>query len=275
MEVLALALTDPQLSVRWNAARDLARLGKSALPATAPLRNAVRSSDATTQLWARYALVVICDELDEHLADIVAALDDKAKVWPGMAAAAIGAIGPAAHSAVPQLIRDLIDPNPDNRWSAAGALARIGPDSADAVGPLAGRLKDEDEKVRWYAAWALCELGSVASEAVGPLIEALNDPDDDVRGYAARALGKLGAYAASAESALDKLTGDENPAVSSAATEALELLRHPGAIDTSQAPTGDRALRPMVKLSAGQDDDEVLRLRLGTAEPCSGRTDSA
>jgi HEAT repeat protein len=217
------ALSETKVSVRWNAARDLARLGPEAAPALPALEAALGSPDPTTALWARYAIAVISGNPTGHLDHFIRALTDK-KVFAGMAAAAIAGLGQVASPAVPALIQSLSSEHPDNRWSAACALANIGPHARDSVSALIRALEDQDEKVRWYAAWALAEIGPDSAPAVPALIERLNDFDDDVRGYAAMALGRIGPAARAGVPALAALKNDENGAVREEAETALSLI---------------------------------------------------
>jgi HEAT repeat protein len=221
--VLALALTDDQVSVRWNAAKDLAKLGPAAESALPALGKALSSDDSTTALWARHAIAKITGSPERHMPLLIAGLYNP-RIFPGMAAAALTGFGEAAVSAVPALTAKLADPHPDNRWSAACALASIGPAAEEAVSALASCLSDVDEKVRWYAAWALGEIGPASAPAVRALIERLNDFDDDVRGYSARALGKIGRASLPSLSSIRSLLQDENAAVREEAAAAIELI---------------------------------------------------
>lgn len=225
VDLLVRALSDPHVSVGWNASRELAKLGSSASGALPELSKALRSHDANKALWARFAVAKITNEVPKHLSAFIDALTDK-RVFPGMAAFALAGLGPDAANAVPNLIPLLADGNAENRWTAAGALAAIGSKSAAAVPDLIVALNDVDEKVRWYAAWALGEIGPAAAAAVPSLILALDDIDDDVIGYAARALGGIGGI--QAIPALEELLDADNDAVRDAASSALACIRAPG-----------------------------------------------
>lgn len=221
--LLTLALTDDQVSVRWNAAKDLAKLGPAASAALPALDAALSGDDSTTALWARHAIARITEQPVRHMPLLIAGLYNP-RIFPGMAAAALTGFGEIAAPAVPALIKKLSDTHPDNRWSAACALASIGTAADAAVPALITSLSDPDEKVRWYSAWALGEIGPAASPAVPALINRLNDFDDDVRGYSARALGKIGSAARESLPALNSLLRDDNGAVREEATAAICLI---------------------------------------------------
>jgi HEAT repeat protein len=223
VEILIRALKDSQVSVCWNAARDLARLGPDAAAALPALAETLRLADATSVLWARYAIAKITGNLPKHLPVFIEALTDW-RVFPGMAAAAIAGFGAEAKEAVPALIAALSDPHPDNRWSAVGALANIGQEAREAVPALITALDDADEKMRWYAAWALSEIGPDARSAVPALMTALDDSDEDVRGYAARALGRIQPEGRAAIPQLQTLLTEANGAIREEVAAALALL---------------------------------------------------
>ncbi len=223
VQTLILALADDHVSVRWNAARELARIGTAASAALPALTALMKDLDATSALWARYAVACITGDARKHVPVFIEALGDR-RVWPGMAAFALAGLGAEAEAAAPALILQLRDPHPDNRWSAAGALAAIGPGAEDAAPGLIEALADTDEKVRWYAAWALSEIGPRAAAVVEALSAALSDIDDDVIGYAARALGRIGAAARSAIPQLEALANCENEAVRAEVRQALERI---------------------------------------------------
>jgi HEAT repeat protein len=89
---------------------------------------------------------------------------------------ALGAIGPQAEAAVPELADILTqDPEPKSRMEAALALSKMRPASAAAVPALAQALADKDLRVRMNAAIALTGLGAASRPAVPALITALKD----------------------------------------------------------------------------------------------------
>jgi len=117
---------------------------------------------------------------------------------------AIGAFGTEALPAVPQLIVELSNSEPESRAAAAWALSQVGPKAAAAVAALAHTLSDANPRVRCLAAVALREIGPDAAPAVADLVRALNDSVDYVRSPAAAALGSVGPAARAAVQPLAK-----------------------------------------------------------------------
>lgn len=135
---------------------------------------------------------------------------------------ALGALGPSARSALPDLEKALSDSDVMVRILAASALNRIEPKNAlvtqRAVGVLAQAFKEESLQVRSEAEAAIAEIGRPAIPA---LIEAIRALDPDVRQSAASALGQIGPPAAEAVPELVRLLEDPNAAVRSEAAHAL------------------------------------------------------
>jgi HEAT repeat protein len=89
---------------------------------------------------------------------------------------ALGAIGPEAGAAVPQLATILTqDPDPAPRYEAALALGKMRPASQGAVPALAEALADKDLRVRMNSAITLTSLGVASRPAVPALVRALQD----------------------------------------------------------------------------------------------------
>ena len=83
----------------------------------------------------------------------------------------LGRIGSAA---VPPVIEQLNDANPEARIQAARILAKIGPDAAGAVQDLTVLLKDDNENVRKAAARALGQIGPAAENSVEALLDMIS-----------------------------------------------------------------------------------------------------
>lgn len=211
LQTLINALADQHISVGWNACRDLAKLGDKASLALPLLSEKLSNPDANTVLWARFAIAKITGDVSAQMPYFISAISDKKRLYPGMASAALAGLGQLAITALPALIEELADPNPENRWSAAHAIAGLGGHAQIAASSLANLLHDPDEKVRWYAAHALSEIVPENDEIVPELILGLQDIDDDVRGYCAVTLGRMGSIAALSVPILESMLTDANP----------------------------------------------------------------
>jgi HEAT repeat protein len=140
--------------------------------------------------------------------------------------AALASCGPRpiyAGKSVAQLQAELTGP-PAGRAAAALGLSRQGPAAVSAVPELVAALTDPDAAVRQNAALALGSVGPDAAEVLPGLTAALGDAEWAVRRQAAVTLGKLGRPAAPAEPALKKLARDPNAQVRKAAADALKQI---------------------------------------------------
>ncbi|HZY84754.1 MAG TPA: HEAT repeat domain-containing protein [Gemmataceae bacterium] len=142
----------------------------------------------------------------------VKALNDPDAAARARAAHSLGAIGPEAEVAVPELARVLRqDPDPGPRVEAAMALTKMRPASRAAVPALTEALADEDRQVRMNVVIALSGLGEAARPAIPALIRAMQDETNQtnvghfsftIREEAAIALGRASAGTAEAVPAL-------------------------------------------------------------------------
>lgn len=113
-------LDDVDSDVRDAAVNALVKLGCSTIP---DLQEKLHSSSQDTRIAAAQALGRIGDSAP--IADLIDLLQGDVSAWVRMAAAAaLGDIG--AVSAVPALIKAMIDPDGSVRKSAKDALVRIG-----------------------------------------------------------------------------------------------------------------------------------------------------
>jgi HEAT repeat protein len=151
------ALSDPDVFVRWSAARTLGRINVEAAAAAVPaLARAVSDRDLDVRLTA---------------------------------AATLEAYGSAARAAIPALTEAVTRGDPDVRRAVMYALQAIGPAASQAATPkLLAALRNEDAKVRRTAAETLGSFGPAARNAVPALRRALQDEDADVRQAASDAL---------------------------------------------------------------------------------------
>jgi HEAT repeat protein/lysophospholipase L1-like esterase len=317
---LTVALADSSHVVRAAAAWALGNVGPAAAPAVPALIRLLRDVDPFVRAGAAFGLggvgeaaagaaATLIDRLDDpdervrwRAADALAKVGlDEASVEPlarlvqettglgrGHAAEALGRLGPAARSAVPELVAAASDSRPDVRWRAIWALGRIGPAAAPAVPQLRAALADPD--LRWRAADALGAVGTRAIEARPELEALLTDPSSNVRWRAASALGaigsrqsalplaravrdeaenvrlaavmglaQLGADGASVESAFLAGLGDADSRVRLHAVRGLGRLANP-------SPSALRALE-----TARLDEDENVRAQAAKVLRRSGR----
>jgi HEAT repeat protein len=146
---LVCALGDPDVFVRWGAARTLGRIGPvprvAVVPALKPL--------------------LADPDLDVRLA----------------AAEAVRSFGPAAAEVVPTLTKMVVTGTPALRLAAMQALEGIGLPAQAAIPAVAAALQTPDVRVRLAAARLLGKFGPAALEAREALRAALHDPDAEVR----------------------------------------------------------------------------------------------
>jgi HEAT repeat protein len=111
-------------------------------------------------------------------------------------ACAIGAIGPAAKSAIPTLLMGLKTTNDYVRWNTALALGRIHGEPASVVPELMRLLDNSNLTTRCFDIQALGEFGTNAESAVPDLTVMLNDQDPNIRVSATNALKQIDPEAA-------------------------------------------------------------------------------
>jgi HEAT repeat protein len=123
---------------------------------------------------------------------LVRALTDPDRFVRWAGARTLGKIAPAeAESVVPALARLLGDPDLDVRLAAAAALERYGPAARTALPDLIAVLKAQDAELRLSAIRALRSIGLEARAAIPALNAAASDLDPRVRQLAVELLGKL------------------------------------------------------------------------------------
>ena len=113
------------------------------------------------------------------------------------AAAALGAIGPAAHEAIPVLQQCLdVDGSEDGLFrqvqlSAAETIWQISGDTQPPLRVATKMLGDDESSNRCLAAELLGNLGPAARPAIAELQRLLGDAEDAVQRQAAEAIAKI------------------------------------------------------------------------------------
>jgi len=173
--------------------------------------------------------LLLCLMLAGGVEDHVQALRSDRAAERFAAAAALGALGADAKSALPALVAALSDSESAVRKEAGRALVRVGARVKD-IPKLLQRLESGDFDV----AQMICEaLGDLGAQAVAPLVAVLESDNDRFRSYVVTALTLCGRHGAEALPALlDRMT-DENPGV---AAKAAEAVRRIGPWCTDQVP---------------------------------------
>jgi HEAT repeat protein len=113
---------------------------------------------------------------------------------------ALGAFGPRAAAALPQVEERLDDPESVVRIEAIQAWIRLRPERETAVSKLAKiAASDEDGVVRIAAAGAQFDLGAQPAEVLPPLIQLLHSPTLTEAEAAANTLGEISCEAAQSQ----------------------------------------------------------------------------
>ena len=239
----------------WGRARihpdDAALVGE----AVERLKKGLAHPDAGVRRGAVSALSDLEDELDDagrgQLARTFAALigDDHPDVALA-AGAGLVRLGPAA---VEVLEEKLVEPA--HRLAALEILGALGPAAKPAVPEVTAILAAPEVAVRSDAALALAGIGSGAAEAVTPLNEALAASDDPGLTCAlAYALGSIGPAAAPALDTLRKLATAPEPMVATVSVwAALKIDPDNSAMFETAVPLLRRAVssdRELVRLEA-------------------------
>lgn len=211
---------------RRAAGRELLMLAAKAAPARAQLTAALRDADRLVRYYACLTLAKLGKGAAPAVAELhrVLAKDPQDQVRAA-AATALGAIGPQAKDAVPELLLGLV-PGPGRatlRSESLEALKRIGP---AAVPGLNQALKAKNALVRAGAAQILATFGPASAPALANLIICLDDGDARVRPQAALALGRIGRNKARrAVPGLVQALGDDQLRVRICVAIALALLK--------------------------------------------------
>jgi HEAT repeat protein len=156
---------DPIEERRLSIYRQLVDLGDQALPALSRgladpdvqvRRNVALFLGVTGSTWGSS----IAGHLDTStcLPALTTALQDTDERVRGLAAQAVGSIGPKAASAVPALVELLKSPDEGSRNTACIGLGDIGPAARAALPALRDALTDSSANVRRFAQHAIAKI---------------------------------------------------------------------------------------------------------------------
>jgi HEAT repeat protein len=158
VDVLAVALADPDRFIRWAAARTLGKVGPIAPELTVP------------------PLAKLLGPNED--ADVREAVADTLRHY-----------GPYAKEALPALIAIMNNGDAATREAVIRAVISVGgPEASEAIPALRVALKSDNANVRRVAADALGNLGGRAMAAIDDLRDRLMDDDMDVRTAASEAI---------------------------------------------------------------------------------------
>ncbi len=178
---LVRSLGSAVLEDRLAAAADLAHLGAAAQPALPSLRRALSDKDPRVNLAAASALVRL-GHPDEALIAVKTRMRDTDVELRCSAARTLRDLGPAARSALPEVLEALEDKEYDVRAGAAAAVGSIAANAAEqqeVADALVALLKEEkEEAVRVSAIESLRHLGPHAWKALPLLRQYLLVPKD-------------------------------------------------------------------------------------------------
>ena len=238
--VLIEALGNESSTTRRFAAYGLSCLGEKAGAAEQALRDRLTDSDPGARIAAAQAYWSVSGKADEAVSVVRSVLQAATDGTTRCAAIeALEKIGPAARTAVPDLIPCLDSNFHSAVTSATDALAKIGPDALPAVPALTNMLEhSEYDEVRACAARALWHINRC--ERALPVVQDVlkNSSHDWGLTKAARAIGEMGPQAVECVPLLQALLKHNESFVRDAAKEALRQIEPHG----SEAPKADAPL---------------------------------
>jgi HEAT repeat protein len=227
---------------RRRVAAILGHAGPIAKKAVPVLRAALKNPDAWFRISAAEALAKIGSH-PEAIQALIRTMEDSNDNWRGVAANALGRIGPKARVALPALRQALLRKDDDARPAVALTIWRLqksakdhkiaGVDRASAVAALIGMAgQDDGRNVQYEALEALATLGAEARPAVPVLIDMVQDQDRARRSLAVAALAAIARQVPEAIAPLCWALDDRTAEVRATAARALLGLerRHPRAV---------------------------------------------
>jgi HEAT repeat protein len=183
---LLAAMQDPVIQVRLEAIISLAALGRPADPrllATVirALQGLQSSRDKSISLWSHVALMAMDEKVTEKsLQAILRLLHSPESDIRKQVLLALEAIGPRAHSCVPDVLETLDDKDPAVVVAACAALGRLGDHSPKVTDALIAVTRRKEPALVYAACMALGEIGVTAPEVMNALaqVEQRKELDD-------------------------------------------------------------------------------------------------
>jgi HEAT repeat protein len=208
----------------------------------------LKSSDAAERATAADEMGRRGYRLRKEIADVLRPVlnSDPDSTVRAAAGRALGRLG--AREAVPDLVRALRDTSSDVRVVAAAALWRL-PDPS-AVVSLLERLHDNEAAVREWSALALGVIGD--RRGTPEMIRLLNDPERSVRLAAVRSLGRIGDVDG-LKPLVGYLAGNRDDEEKEEVVNSLASLK------------GPEKVAALLSLLASADRDEAQKVRLLSA----------
>lgn len=166
---------------QWRAVSAFHVLGAEGKPASSGLLKLVERGPDGARYYALSALAEVRPDAPA-VPTLVRCLDDHTRpdYVRTRAAYALGAMGPKAESAIPDLLTALREANDDMRPQAAWALGQIKRKPDVVVPALIESLSDRYWSTRHNAAMSLGEFGTNAKAAVPALLRLLDDPQSRI-----------------------------------------------------------------------------------------------
>jgi HEAT repeat protein len=253
---LARVALDSSNASRIKAAQALPSVDLSAATEVARhYRSELRADDVDRRRRAAEILGAIGPVATEAVPDLIVAASDADAIVRDRAIQALARIGIPTAAILPTLIRSLDDAVPHVRHAALAAFAFDVPASVARQAEAAVRQHVTDEPMNAVLVQSI--LGRLATEradiTVRVCIDLLANSEASVRAYQLRQLAMIGADAASAAPAIARRLTDESPLNRYLAAQALSSMG-PAATDATPALT-----------AALQDRDPVVRPAVANA----------
>jgi HEAT repeat protein len=190
---------DKAADVRYQAARALEYMGRSARAGLPAIEVAMKDPDQDIALQAASAYVMAGGDMDKALPIFQELLKDKSSTVVFKTAEKLERLAVCstrARDAAPALISLLKHNDSKVRYAAADALGRMGPAARPAVPAIAELLKTAGPHEQFHVFYAIENLGPDAKEALPALLELLKNFDDTLESRNIfRVVGSLGPHA--------------------------------------------------------------------------------